>query len=397
MADFDVLCGNEDEMKKCETGNTRHNNDYDRIATIPPEEWNYADVATWLSEQGFEKYANIIAYKHKIDGRTLLMITEVDLREKPLKLDCLGDIKRMALAISQLKTDLTPLEVVLEQSKRCKCGCNQNIQDTVNTSSSFLAVASSRNQILFPGTNPLLIDSTDVPVSVDYEDGLVPIASLNPKILSRTSKTAQSILGDVATNSFDGRLKRMHLLSREDLIRQVESPDTKLKSFIKLTIAFCYCTSSLLITAFVMVLVHDRVPDMKAYPPLPDIVLDNLPLIPWAFQVCEGIAVFLALLWFTILFFHKHRVVIMRRMFSLVGTVFLLRCVTMLITSLSVPGPHLECRSQTYGTFVARLQQAYHIWSRFGMSIHGVRSCGDYMFSGHTTAVTLLNHFITEC
>lgn len=41
---------------------------------------------------------------------------------------------------------------------------------------------------------------------------------------------------------------------------QVESPDTRLKSFIKLTIAFCYCTFSLLITAFVMVLVHDRVP-----------------------------------------------------------------------------------------------------------------------------------------
>lgn len=30
------------------------------------------------------------------------------------------------------------------------------------------------------------------------------------------------------------------------------------------------------------------------------------------------------------------------------------------------------------------------------MSLHGVRSCGDYMFSGHTTVITMISHFITE-
>lgn len=39
-----------------------------------------------------------------------------------------------------------------------------------------------------------------------------------------------------------------------------------------------------------------------------------------------------------------YRFILLRRFFALSGTVFLLRCVTMLITSLSVPGAHLQCQ-----------------------------------------------------
>jgi len=39
----------------------------------------------------------------------------------------------------------------------------------------------------------------------------------------------------------------------------------------------------------------------------------------------------------------SYRFIVMRRMFALTGTVFMLRCITMLITSLSVPGVHLQC------------------------------------------------------
>lgn len=102
------------------------------------------------------------------------------------------------------------------------------------------------------------------------------------------------------------------------------------------------------ITAFVMVVVHERVPDMKRYPPLPDIFLDNVPHIPWAFHMCEITGTLLFLIWAGVLIVHKHRFVLLRRFFALSGTVFLLRCVTMLITSLSVPGTHLQCRPDDY-------------------------------------------------
>ena len=52
---------------------------------------------------------------------------------------------------------------------------------------------------------------------------------------------------------------------------------------------------------------------------------------------------------------------------------------------------------QVYGTFNHRFKRALEIFFGMGMSLSGVRTCGDYMFSGHTSVVTLLNFLITEC
>lgn len=52
---------------------------------------------------------------------------------------------------------------------------------------------------------------------------------------------------------------------------------------------------------------------------------------------------------------------------------------------------------QMYGDMWAKLQRAVAIWSGFGMTLTGVHTCGDYMFSGHTVVLTMLNFFVTEC
>lgn len=150
------------------------------------------------------------------------------------------------------------------------------------------------------------------------------------------------------------------------------------------------------LTSFTMVLVNDRVPDMQRWPPLPDLFLDLLPYMPWAFDMCEVTALVLGLILLIILIFHKHRTVVMRRFMLLIGTMFMLRCVTMLITSLSVPGTHLDCRPMPNATLTSKIERTFLIWSNGGMSLRGVRTCGDYMFSGHTVFVTMYNFFITE-
>jgi len=97
--------------------------------------------------------------------------------------------------------------------------------------------------------------------------------------------------------------------------------------FFKAVVAMAYLFVVTWITALVMVIVHDRVPDMEKYPPLPDLFLDNMPHIPWAFEMCEVTGTILFTLWIGVLTFHKHRFILIRRFFALSGTVFLLRSV----------------------------------------------------------------------
>jgi len=166
----------------------------------------------------------------------------------------------------------------------------------------------------------------------------------------------------------------------------------------KVLVSCLFLVFSIFCTSVTMVIVHERVP--MDYPPLPDIILDNVPLIPSAFAISETICIVLGMILVFILIVHKHRGIILRRLLVIIGSVFLLRCLTMFITSLSVPGSHLtsDCM-KTRGmttTYDDKLKRAIEITFGFGMSVMGVKTCGDYMFSGHMSIITLLNYTIVE-
>lgn len=63
------------------------------------------------------------------------------------------------------------------------------------------------------------------------------------------------------------------------------------------------------VTSFTIIIAQERMPDKKSYRPLPDILLDNIPYIPWAYKVTEGVILAGFITFFIILLFHKYRYV----------------------------------------------------------------------------------------
>ncbi|XP_071539189.1 sphingomyelin synthase-related protein 1-like [Panulirus ornatus] len=319
-----------------------------RMTCNDPEFWTISDVGLWLEGQGFATYKAAFNH-HKISGDVLLLLTEKDLKED-LKIMILGDLKKLHAAITRLQHARSPL-------------------DTPNT---------TRNASM----------TTSSPVYSNHQHNLQPPLAHLPNASSHTR---------TRNYSSDSQASDLPDQQKFSGLRRPSGVATQLRpEYVKTVISFLYIFLVTWITAIVMVYVHDRVPDRERHPPLPDIFLDNVPHIPWAFQLCEITILVMTSVWFVILFFHKHRSIAVRRFCALSGSVFLLRCATMFITSLSVPGSHLECAPRDPSDIRTQLEQAWIIWQGGGLSIKGVRTCGDYMFSGHTTALTMLNFFITE-
>lgn len=116
------------------------------------------------------------------------------------------------------------------------------------------------------GNGPSLKNSKDG-LLVEYnEQNHLSISGEDVYTTTRRAEIVEDeeTLLDTLAKSSDGT-STVQLISREEIIRQVERPDTYFKSVAKLLIAFAYSSLSFLMTSFVMVLVHDRVPGLKTF------------------------------------------------------------------------------------------------------------------------------------
>lgn len=221
------------------------------------ETWTCADVGVWLGEIGFDKYTELFTSVHQIDGKVLLSLTETDLRHPPLQLKVLGDIKRLAQHIQALQPH----------------SAQSVLEPTIEHSSGVFLESKNRERKIF----------TDQGVA-----------------RHRVSVKQDGIMFDDVDSFF----------YNESHERISSDPSTDIPPEVwKTVLSFFYVFAVFMLTAFVMVVVHDRVPEMDKYPPLPDLFLDNMPYVPWAFEACEIVGLMLAFMWIALLLFHRHRLV----------------------------------------------------------------------------------------
>lgn len=183
---------------------------------------------------------------------------------------------------------------------------------------------------------------------------------------------------------------------------QIPMPTKEVRSsfpteWAKTAVSFIYAVVCFVTTTVVISVVHERVPPKEHTPPLPDKFFDVFDRKEWAFSICEIIGMMLVLLWFTQWLLLKHRSIIGRRFFFIVGTLYMYRCITMYITTLPVPGMHFKCSPKLLGDWEAQMRRVMKMIAGGGLSITGSHTmCGDYLYSGHTVMLTITYLFINE-
>ena len=191
--------------------------------------------------------------------------------------------------------------------------------------------------------------------------------------------------------------RQVVVVNMEDEFSDTDSENRKypgepLKAVISLMflgVSWIANTSSLAIT-------HEFMPE---YQPLPDIILDNIEYQPWALNVCEIMLMISLITAVIVVVFHKHRFILVRRIWFLLGLLYFYRSLTIFVTVLPKSDQGYQC-SEKAGNITALLviNRVVTILSGGGLSINGKHVyCGDYIFSGHTVIFVMAYLCIKQC
>lgn len=170
------------------------------------------------------------------------------------------------------------------------------------------------------------------------------------------------------------------------------------KEIWKTIISFFFLFICVCINMMSLSLVHERLPDRNTTKPLNDIVLDNVAARDWGLAVSEYMIMVSTTVAMLVVVFHKHRFIVARRLFIIIGLLYLYRSVTMFVTVLPVSSTTYVCSPKSNSTSpLMVLKRTFYLISGFGLSINGKHTyCGDYIYSGHTMVLVLSYLIVAE-
>ena len=101
-----------------------------------------------------------------------------------------------------------------------------------------------------------------------------------------------------------------------------------------------------------------------------------------------------------IVLLHHHRTVVLRRIFIILGLLYIYRSITMSITVLPKADRSYPCAPKLNHTitFSELMSRVLTIAAGGGLSLNGTQKyCGDFIFSGHTMVLMMAFFVIREC
>ena len=127
---------------------------------------------------------------------------------------------------------------------------------------------------------------------------------------------------------------------------------------LKTLLALLFLGTGFLVTSFSLAFTHDRHPGIE---PLPDVVLDNIKYQSWGLDVSEYLLMISTLTAILVVLLHKHRLIILRRIWLLLGVLYYYRAMTFFVTVLPKADEEYECAPISNHTSAMGMYQMYRI------------------------------------
>jgi len=158
---------------------------------------------------------------------------------------------------------------------------------------------------------------------------------------------------------------------------------------MKVALALIWLFSSFAANSLSLVVTHERLPEVA---PLPDVLHQTLPQHRWGTTLSDIAVVFGILIALIVVLLHQHRLVILCRVWVILGILYFYRAVAMLVTTFPHPDPGFTCAPKLNDThnFAALVSRAAIALSTGGLTFsQNSIFCGDFMFSGHTMTLVM--------